>query len=337
MVTNMIKNKEVRNLYLFCTITGLTGVAAVSFIHITAGIITLLVLLVFTGAFIRFTHRRYKNIRLLSEYLASVYAGRQQLDIRDNEEGELSILKNDIYKVTLTLYEQSELLKKDKTYLSETLSNISHQLKTPLTSMFVMTDLLSNPDLPQDKKEEFLSKITNQLKRIEWLVASLLKLSKIDAQTVQFKRENIRLRNLIEKAVEPLLIPIEIKEQKLEIACREDIFITADFNWTAEAVLNIVKNCIEHTGSGGTISINCLQNPLYAELIITDNGEGIAPEDKPHIFERFYKGMNAGPDSIGIGLAMSKTILNSQNGNVEIDPAWENGTKFRIRFYRQVV
>ncbi len=203
--------------------------------------------------------------------------------------------------------------------------------------MFVMTDLLSDPNLPQDKKEEFLSKITNQLKRIEWLVSSLLKLSKIDAQTVIFKRENIQLCKLIEKTIEPLLIPIELKEQGVDIKCSRDIFITADFNWTTEAILNIVKNCIEHTPAGGKIDITCQQNPLYSEIIITDNGEGIAEEDNPHIFERFYKGKNAGPDSIGIGLAMTKTILNSQNGRIDIDPDQETGSSFRIRFYRQML
>lgn len=343
----MFRNREIKLLYLSGIAVGLIGVISVSLLNLAAGIITLVTFSVFTGLFVHFTRRRYKDIKRLSEYLAGVYAGQRHMDIRSNKEGELSILKNDIYKVTLTLYEQSELLKKDKIYLSETLSNISHQLKTPLTSMFVMTDLLGNPDLPQDKKEEFLNKITNQLKRIEWLVTSLLKLSKIDARTVTFKKNSIRLCKLVEKAVEPLLIPIELKEQRLTITCSEDIYITADFNWTSEAILNIVKNCTEHTPAGGAIEITCRQNPLYSEILIADNGEGIGEEDKAHIFERFYKGKNAGPDSIGIGLAMSKSILNSQNGSVELDTDQESvnpadgkpgtGTRFRIRFYRQVV
>lgn len=333
----MVRNKEVKNLYLFCGFAGVINVAVVSSINLTAALITLITLSAVFIAFFLFTHKRYQDIENLSKYLASVYTGKNQMDIRDNTEGELSILKNDIYKVTLTLYEQSELLKKDKVYLSDTLSNISHQLKTPLTSMFVMTDLLSDPNLPQEKKEEFLNKIANQLKRIEWLVTSLLKLSKIDAQTVTFKRENIQVLRLIEKAVEPLLIPVELKEQELIIECSDDIFIEGDFNWTAEAILNIVKNCIEHTSVGGTITITCLQNPLYTEIDITDNGEGIAEEDKPHIFERFYKGKNAGTDSIGIGLAMSKSILNSQNGNVDLDSNHKIGTRFRIKFYRQII
>ncbi|WFR58715.1 HAMP domain-containing sensor histidine kinase [Anaerocolumna sp. AGMB13025] len=333
----MFRNKEIKILYLGAILIGIISVVSVSLLNITAGLITFGSFTAFTVLFICLTRKRYQDIKRLTEYLASIYSGQKQMDIRDNKEGELSILKNDIYKVTLTLYEQSELLKKDKIYLSETLSNISHQLKTPLTSMFVMTDLLGSAELPQDKKEEFLGKITNQLKRIEWLVTSLLKLSKIDAQTVMFKREQIPLRRLLEKAVEPLLIPVELKEQDLVINGTEDITVTVDVNWTAEALLNIVKNCMEHTPQGGSITITCQQNPLYTEITVADNGEGIDKEDMPHIFERFYKGKNAGPDSIGIGLAMSKTILNSQNGTVSAKAGKEAGTKFFIRLYRQVV
>ncbi|MDF2589284.1 MAG: two-component sensor histidine kinase [Anaerocolumna sp.] len=322
---------------MICFILGIIGITIISMIHLLAGIITFFLLLLLFITFLIFTKRRYQDIKELSDYLASVYAGSKHMDIRDNSEGELSILKNDIYKVTLTLTEQSELLRKDKKYLAETLSNISHQLKTPLTSMYVMTDLLTDPNLPDEKKDEFLSNITNQLKRIEWLVTSLLKLSKIDAKAVTFKKDNVILNNLISKAIEPLLIPAELKEITININCPDNCVITADNNWTIEAILNIIKNCIEHTKNGGVIQISSIQNTLYTELTITDNGEGIANDDKPYIFERFYKGKNAGPDSIGIGLAMSKSILTSQNATITIDPNLTIGTKFIIKFYRQMV
>jgi signal transduction histidine kinase len=332
----MIRNKEVKLLYMICFILGIIGVAIISMIHLLAGVITFFLLLLFSITFLIFTKHRYQDIKELSDYLASVYAGSKHMDIRDNSEGELSILKNDIYKVTLTLTEQSELLRKDKKYLAETLSNISHQLKTPLTSMYVMTDLLTDPNLPDEKKDEFLSNITNQLKRIEWLVTSLLKLSKIDAKAVIFKKDNISLSHLINKAIEPLMIPSELKEITINIDCPDNCVIIADNNWTTEAILNIIKNCIEHTGIGGMIQISVIPNALYTELTITDNGEGVAIDDIPYIFERFYKGKNAGPDSIGIGLAMSKSILTSQNATIAIDPNLTKGTKFIIKFYRQV-
>lgn len=317
----------------------------ISFIGITilwmidwkAGIVGVAMVFLLLSIFFLFTRKRYQDIRKLAYYLASVYSGQPTMDIRDNVEGELSILKNDIYKVTLTLSEQSTLLKKEKQYLADTLSNISHQLKTPLTSMFVMADLLNNPSLPPDKREEFLGKIINQLKRIEWLVTSLLKLSKIEVQSVIFKKELVSVKKMINKAVEPLLVPMELKNQELSFSCKEDLFVYGDENWTVEAILNVIKNGIEHTPVGGQIAISCEETPLYTQIVIADSGEGISLEDAPHIFERFYKGKNAGSDSIGIGLAMSKTILQSQNADVFMESQIGAGTTFKIKFYKQII
>lgn len=322
------------------TLAGVIGVAGVCVlwrIAPAAGIAGAAFFLLLTGSFYLFTRKRYQDIADLSEYLASVYTGLPCMDIRDNREGELSILKNDIYKVTLTLSEQSALLKKDKQYLADTMSNISHQLKTPLTSMFVMTDLLSSPDLPEEKRETFLNNILNQLKRIEWLVSSLLKMSKIDAQAVQFKKEQVPVKKWLNQVIEPLRIPAELKGQTLEIHCQEELRIETDRNWTGEAILNIVKNCVEHTGEGGTVRITCTNTPLYTRLVISDDGEGISKEDLPHIFERFYKGKNAGPDSVGIGLAMAKTILNGQKADVSVESEAGAGTAFTVTFYNQTV
>lgn len=176
------------------TLISAIGMAIIWMIDWKAGGVAILILLLLFSCFFLFTRKRYQDIKKLSDYLASVYSSQPTMDIRDNVEGELSILKNDIYKVTLTLSEQSMLLKKDKLYLAETLSNISHQLRTPLTSMFVMADLLNSPSLPQDKREEFLVNIMNQLNRIEWLVTSLLKLSKIDVHSVAFKKEIVSVK-----------------------------------------------------------------------------------------------------------------------------------------------
>src|SRR5699024_2448927 len=207
--------------------------------------------------------------------------------------GELSILKNNIYKVTLMLAEQGELLKKDKIHLTEALSDISHQLKTPLTSMTVMVDLLSDPQLSSEKRSEFIHTIMRQLERIEWLVSSLLKLSKIDAGTAIFKQDQVFVQELIEKALDPVLIPIEIKEQTISITGDEKVSFIGDLNWTVEALTNILKNCVEHTQAGGRIALSFTENVLFTELIIQDDGKGIAKEDLPYLFNRFYKGKNA--------------------------------------------
>ncbi|MBY0086146.1 HAMP domain-containing histidine kinase [Brevibacillus sp. M2.1A] len=333
----MLKNKEIRKLCMYSMFISFIGITILWMIDWKAGIVGVAMVFLLLSIFFLFTRKRYQDIRKLAYYLASVYSGQPTMDIRDNVEGELSILKNDIYKVTLTLSEQSTLLKKEKQYLADTLSNISHQLKTPLTSMFVMADLLNNPSLPPDKREEFLGKIINQLKRIEWLVTSLLKLSKIEVQSVIFKKELVSVKKMINKAVEPLLVPMELKNQELSFSCKEDLFVYGDENWTVEAILNVIKNGIEHTPVGGQIAISCEETPLYTQIVIADSGEGISPEDAPHIFERFYKGKNAGADSIGIGLAMSKTILQSQNADVFMESQIGAGTTFRIKFYKQII
>ncbi|UKL00251.1 sensor histidine kinase [Brevibacillus brevis] len=333
----MLKNKEIRKLCMYSMFISFIGITILWMIDWRAGIVGVAMVFLLLSIFFLFTRKRYQDIRKLAYYLASVYSGQPTMDIRDNVEGELSILKNDIYKVTLTLSEQSTLLKKEKQYLADTLSNISHQLKTPLTSMFVMADLLNNPSLPPDKREEFLGKIINQLKRIEWLVTSLLKLSKIEVQSVIFKKELVSVKKMINKAVEPLLVPMELKNQELSFSCKEDLFVYGDENWTVEAILNVIKNGIEHTPVGGQIAISCEETPLYTQIVIADSGEGISPEDAPHIFERFYKGKNAGADSIGIGLAMSKTILQSQNADVFMESQIGAGTTFRIKFYKQII
>jgi signal transduction histidine kinase len=273
---------------------------------------------------------------MLSGYLRRIYGGDYSLDIRDNLEGELSILKNEIYKVTLILSMQAELLKTEKEQLGNALSDISHQLKTPLTSMMVMVDLLSYDDLKPDKRIEFTRNLELQLERMEWLLSSLLKLSKIDAGTVEFKKEPIKASELIQKAMKPLLIPMELKEQELIIEGDSLVSFLGDFNWTVEALINIVKNCIEHTQSGGTITINFLENPIYTEIHISDNGSGIDKEDLPFVFKRFYKGKNASEESVGIGLAMAKSIVASQNGDINVTSQKNLGTRFSIKFYKQI-
>ncbi len=330
----MLRNKELQGIILLGVLFVLVGTILGTLVDYRAAVLVFVCTGAVFAVFFAYTLRRYRAIKRLSEYLSSVYMGEQVMDIRDNREGELSILKNDLYKVTLTLSEQSELLKKDKQYLADTLSNISHQLKTPLTSMFVMTDLLNKPDLPQGKKEEFLKNITNQLKRIEWLVSSLLKLSKIDAKTVVFKKEEVPVAQLIQRALEPICIPIELKGLTLTVGCEQNIAVVTDMNWTTEALLNVLKNCMEHTLEGGRIDISCRSTPLHTELMIKDSGAGIAAEDILYVFDRFYKGKNAGADSVGIGLAMAKTILTSQNADISVQSEPGKGARFIIKFFK---
>ncbi|MFS0864862.1 sensor histidine kinase [Fredinandcohnia sp. 179-A 10B2 NHS] len=334
----MLRNKEIQ--ILLVALLGITLLATVStyfFLSEIEAVVVFLTSALLIASNLLFTRWRYREIEKLSGYLRKISSGDYSLDVRDNHEGELSILKSDIYKVTLMLSEHHALLQQDKIKLTNAISDISHQLKTPLTSMMVMADLLGDTKLDESKREEFTNNIRVQLERIEWLVSSLLKLSKIDAGTVPFKKDPVYVSELIERAIQPVLVPIDVKQQTLKVnGEKEDSFI-GDFNWTAEAIINILKNCVEHTHEGGEISISYSENTIFTELIISDNGKGISKEDLPYIFKRFYKGKNAGEDSVGIGLAMAHSIIKSQNGDIEVKSQIGKGTQFIIKFYKQVV
>ena len=271
----------------------------------------------------------YKKISKIDKYMNNILNDDYSIDIKEYCEGDISNLKNDIYKMTIKLKEQSELLIKEKKYLEETLQDISHQIKTPLTSMYMISDILTN-ESNENVKKEFLIKNKNQIERIEWLVTSLLKLSRLESGTVKLKKEKIELNKLINKSIEPINVLLELKDIKI-IKNIEDTSINIDINWTVEALLNIIKNACEHTKD--KIEIIGSTNPLYTEIKIVDNGIGINKKDIKHIFERFYKGSH-NKESIGIGLNMSKKIINLQNGIIEVSSKEGVGSTFIIKFYK---
>ena len=339
----MIRNRELIIFFLtililallsgICTGAGKT-LPAYAFLGLTVGLSIL------------FTLRRYAHIKRLSDYLVkiqnlnsneelrSVYLN---MSLKSYSEGELSILKTEIYKVTRMLIEQKERLLADKTFLADSLADISHQLKTPLTSLTVMADLLDLKDLPDEKKTEFIENIHVQLNRIEWLVSTLLKMSKLDAGTIVLNAKACNIKKLTDKAFNHLIIPMELKNQRLIIEGNINACCICDENWTAEAISNIAKNCMEHTKEGGYIKVSYEENAIYSKIIIEDNGIGIDREDLPHIFERFYKGKNSSSDSVGIGLAFARQIIVMENGSLDVSSAIDRGTRFEIRFYKTIV
>lgn len=333
-----LRNTEIQLLTLILVVStatvavvaGFTAGAAAAIAALTAGGLA-------TSASLLFQGWKYREIDRLSAYLKRISDGEYDLDVRDNVEGELSILKSEIYKVTTMLSEYNELLKAEKRQLSDAMSDISHQLKTPLTSMMVLADLLRDSRLPETKREEFTARLLAQLDRIQWLVSSLLKLAKLDVGAVELKREPVSVPALVDKAAAPLRIPMELKDQSLILEGPDDARFLGDAGWTAEALLNILKNCMEHTPTGGTVRVSWSDNPLYTEIRIADNGEGIDRVDLPHIFTRFYRGANAGEDSVGIGLAMAKSILDRQGGEVSVQSERGEGTLFVIRLYKTVI
>ncbi|MCM3293414.1 HAMP domain-containing histidine kinase [Paenibacillus sp. MER 180] len=333
----MLRNREIQILLTVMVTISAAAIAVAAFISPAALALVVILSLLLIGSCLAFTRWRYRELEKLSIYLREISSGNDSLDVRDNQEGELSILKNDIYKVTLMLSEQRSLLQRDKMQLTDAISDISHQLKTPLTSMTVMADLLSSADLPPVKRMEFTHNIRIQLERIDWLVSSLLKLSKIDAKTIPFKKEPVLVKQLIQQALEPVLIPMDIKEQTVSINGDDNVSFIGDFNWTSEALINILKNGVEHTQEGGAIAISFTENALFTEIVIADNGKGIPKEDLPYIFKRFYKGKHASEGSIGIGLAMAHSIIASQGGVIDVRSDGGKGTEFRIKLYKQVI
>ena len=334
----MFRNREIQILLTIeLVISGIGFTLAALFVSILAAWIVLGVSILLISTTLIFTKWRYLEIIKLSGHLQKISSGDYHLDVRDNYEGELSILKSHIYKVTRMLSEQGAVLHEDKAKLTNAISDISHQLKTPLTSMMVMADLLRDENLDNGKRAVFTQNLQVQLKRMEWLVSSLLKLSKIDAGTIVFKKEKVLVYQLVQTAIQPLLIPMDIKMQSLDVKGDEKVAYMGDFNWTIEALINIIKNCVEHTVEGGNISILFSENPLFTEITISDNGNGISKEDLPYIFKRFYKGKNSSRDSVGIGLAMAHSIITSQQGDIEVTSQPGVGTKFQIKFYKQVI
>lgn len=275
----------------------------------------------------------YKDIKDMTDYVYNSSEGRN-FDMKNrNQEGQIGLLKTELIKMINILKEKVELLNNEKIFLNEVISDISHQLKTPMTSLIILNDLMYE-DLPKETKIEFLDKIKSQLNRMEWLIKSMLKLSKVEAKVIDFEKKEVKVSELIKKSISPSLISMEIKNIELTVNGDENISYIGDINWSCEAFVNIIKNCIEHTDTNGKINISYEENPLYCEVVIKDSGEGIDKKDLPHIFKRFYKGKSSKDDSVGIGLAMAKSIIESQNGYIYVKSEKNKGSEFHIIFHK---
>ena len=282
-----------------------------------------------------YLRKRDRKINQITQYINQIKNRKYDLDINENSEDELSNLKNELYKITVMLKEESEISKKDKDNLKMSVEDISHQLKTPLTSITIMLDnLKDNPNMDENTKQKFIFEISKQIDWINWLVISMLKLSKLDANVVQFYEEKINLKKFIDEIIKNLEIPIEIKNQQIVIEGNESASFVGDYKWQQEAVTNIIKNCIEHNKENGKIYIKYEENTLFTKIAIRDEGEGMTKEDLKHIFERFYKGQNSSENSVGIGLALAKNIIEKNNGMISCKSELDKGTEFVIKYMK---
>lgn len=327
----MLRNREVRQfVILFFLIAGITVTLGFA-INMAAGILTIISATAFGTTFFAFTKARYKRIAQISDQIDLVLHDDDHLYIGESEEGELSILQSEITKMTLRIREQNDALKKEKEHLSDSLADIAHQLRTPLTSVNIIMSLLENN--PDENERKALIRETNELfVQMDWLITSLLRLSRLDAGIVVFKSEQIDVSSLICTALRPFLIPMELHDIVLQIDVPKRIIINGDFGWLSEAIQNILKNCMESTGDNGKIEIICTDNPLFTEITIHDSGAGFEKEDLPCLFDRFYHGKNSGSTGYGIGLALCKMIITRQGGTITAKNHPKGGAIFIIRF-----
>lgn len=281
--------------------------------------------------------KRQQKIQSLSGYMEALEQGSYTLELEDNADDELSGLRNGIYKLTVLLREQAALAKKQKKALADSVADISHQLKTPLTSVMVLMDNLSqSEDMNPQTRKRFTEEAARQISGMSWLVVTMLKLSRLEAGVVELKREETDLEQLAEKAVQKLELEAELRQITLRIKAdeKERIRVRADEKWTVEAVVNILKNALEHSEKGGLIELDCDGNDVYAQLKITDYGEGMSDEEQKRLFQRFYRGETTREDSVGIGLALSKEIIEKQEGYISVESRKGRGTTFFIRFLK---
>ncbi|HCQ55123.1 MAG TPA: two-component sensor histidine kinase [Clostridiales bacterium] len=283
----------------------------------------------------KYNHSESKKINEITKYIEEINRGNYKLNIEENTEDELSILKNELYKITIMLKEVAENSQKDKTTLKDSLSDISHQIKTPIISILIMLDnILSDENMPEDIKKDFIKDIKREIVNIKFLVESILKLSKIDSNSIKFIKKEVLIKDIINEAVKNVSMLSELKNIEIIVSGDDSIKTICDLKWQVEAITNILKNCIEHSYENRKIYINYNQNNMYTELKIEDNGTGIDAKDLPHIFERFYKGKNSSSDSVGIGLALSKSIIESNNGYIQVDSKLNKGTTFIIKYLK---
>lgn len=278
--------------------------------------------------------KRTKKINKIIELISKINKRNFDIDIEDYTEDELSILKQEVYKTSLMLRSEADNSLKDKLNLKDSLSDISHQLKTPLTSITIMIDnILDNEEMDTKTKRKFLISIKREIININFLVQNLLKLSKFDANVIKFDKEEVLIKDIIDEAIKKVSALSELKGVSIKVSGDKGSTIKCDFMWEVEALSNIIKNSIEHIEREGFVEVNYTKNKVYSRILIRDNGVGINSEDLPYIFDRFYKGKNTSKDSVGIGLALSKSIIEKDNGSISVKSTPKIGTIFTIKYF----
>ncbi|BCN29189.1 sensor histidine kinase [Anaeromicropila herbilytica] len=327
----MLRNREFRQFAFLFSILAAVSVMFGFAINMAAGILATFSALTFGTTFVSYTKARYNSIAQISDQIDLVLHNTNHLYIGDSDEGELSILQSEINKMTLRIREQNDALKKEKEHLADSMADIAHQLRTPLTSVNLILSLLENTPDENDRKA-LIRETKGLFVQMDWLLTSLLKLSRLDAGIVVFQSKQIDVNDLVCTACRPFLIQLELHDITIQTDVPKEVMIEGDLSWLSEAIQNILKNCIESADEHGKIEIVCRDNPLFTEITIHDNGKGLEKEDIPCLFDRFYRGKNTSATGYGIGLALCKMIITRQSGTITAKNHPQGGAIFSIRF-----
>ncbi len=284
-----------------------------------------------------FQKRRTDTITRLCDEIDSILHGAEQFHFQQFQEGELSILSSEIHKMTIRLREQNHALQSEKRFLKEAMEDMSHQLRTPLTSMMLILGMMRKSDLSPKERNACLQELCELLTRMQWLIETLLNLSRLEAGAVAFQKETVSCKKLIAQALDPLSIAIELKGITVEVKMEDEPEFQGDLSYCTEALINILKNCMEHTPEGGTITVMASENEIYTQILVQDSGTGISQEDLPHIFERFYRASDFAKKGYGIGLAFARKAIIAQNGSLQVRNAVPHGAAFDLRMYKGIV
>lgn len=288
----------------------------------------------FLGMFYLYVRKRQSRLQELENYMDRIARGQYDLELEDNSDDELSNLKNHLFKLTLMLREQEQDAKKKKVALAESVSDISHQLKTPLSSIQILLDnMVDNPDMDEDIKNKFIAECNRQVGGMNWMIVSMLKLSRLDADMVEFENKRFFVVDMIREAVDNLSVLAELRGLKVEYAPEmlQDITLCADYNWNREALQNIIKNALEHSDAGKNVTIAAKANDVYAEIMVINEGKPLSDKQKRQIFTRYYSEGKFEENSIGIGLPLAKAIIERQGGYLTVESNSEE-TKFILKY-----
>ena len=329
-----MKDKQRRLTHIFLT---LAFVIPCLFFSIPCALINLIASAVFFLFYERVIAGRRDKVLKLCDDIDRILRSDDHISFDEYKEGELSVLSAEIHKMTIRLREQNSELKREKQFAKEALEDISHQLRTPLTSVMMILGLMRSSDLSEKERVEYLRDLYELLARMKWLIETMLSLSRIDADAVKFARESVSCRELIKRCIETVSVTAELKGVEIRTEIEGEPEFTGDLHYTSEAVTNLLKNAIEHTPEGGTVTVAAKGSNISAEITITDTGSGIPETELPHIFERFYRSSEYTKNGFGIGLAFAKKVISAQDGSLKASNRKPHGAVFDIRFYKATI